>query len=178
MHHLQNEEWLSWLTVLSCWHHKILVVTSDWIAFLCGFCTGSLYCAKYCVFTAIWQKRSFGTVPVVSRVKAYLEWIWCTGILIEYHMYIPILTWPGMQSSVTSHGSVNDITQHVSLNSFLVLSFDTKMSHLKRRWKFHPYLNWFFFQEDSITGNISMGICSSQFHKKYYYIWCIKWCKC
>ena len=88
VHHLQNEEWLSWLTVLSCWHHKILVVTSDWIALLCGYCTGSLYCAKYCVFTAIWQKRSFGTVSVVSRVNAYLEWIWCTETLIEYHMYL------------------------------------------------------------------------------------------
>ena len=49
--------------------------------------------------------------------------------------HVPILTWPGVTSSLTSHGSVNDITQHFSLNSFLVLSFDTKMSHFKRRWK-------------------------------------------
>ena len=40
-----------------------------------------------------------------------------------------------MTLSLTSHGSVNDITQHFSLNSFLVLSFETKMSHLKCRWK-------------------------------------------
>ena len=51
------------------------------------------------------------------------------------HVGLPILTWPGVTPSLTSHGSVNDITQHFSLNSFLVLSFDTKMSHLKRRWK-------------------------------------------
>ena len=49
--------------------------------------------------------------------------------------HVPILTWPGMTSSLTSHGSVNDITQIFSLNSFLMLSFDTKMSHLKRRLK-------------------------------------------
>ena len=49
--------------------------------------------------------------------------------------HVPILTWSGVTPSLTSHGSVNDITQHFSLNSFLVLSFDTKMSHLKRRWK-------------------------------------------
>ena len=49
--------------------------------------------------------------------------------------HVLILTWPGMTPSLTSHGSVNDIIQHLSLNSFLVLSFDTKMSHLKRRWK-------------------------------------------
>ena len=49
--------------------------------------------------------------------------------------HVPILTWPGMTSSLTSHGSVNDITRHFSWNSFLMLSFDTKMSHLKWRWK-------------------------------------------
>ena len=49
--------------------------------------------------------------------------------------HVSILTWPGMTSSLTSHGSVNYITQQFSLNSFLVLSFDTNMSHLERRWK-------------------------------------------
>ena len=49
--------------------------------------------------------------------------------------HVPILTWPCMTSSLTSHGSVNDITRHFSWNSFLMLSFDTKMSHLKRRWQ-------------------------------------------
>ena len=50
--------------------------------------------------------------------------------------HVPILTWPGVMSSLRAHGSVNDITKQFSLNLFLVLSFDTKMSHLKRRWKF------------------------------------------
>ena len=49
--------------------------------------------------------------------------------------HVPILTWPGVTSSLTSHGSVNDVIKHFSLYSLLVLSFDTKMSHLKRRWK-------------------------------------------
>ena len=49
--------------------------------------------------------------------------------------HVPIWTWPSVTSSHTSHGPVNDITQHFFLNSFLVLSFDTKMPHLKRRRK-------------------------------------------
>ena len=49
--------------------------------------------------------------------------------------HVAILTWPGMTLSLASHGSVNAITQHFSLNSFLVLSFDAKMSRLKRRWE-------------------------------------------
>ena len=49
--------------------------------------------------------------------------------------YVPILTWPAMTSSLSLHRSVNDTTQHFSLNSFLVLSFDTEMSHLKHQWK-------------------------------------------
>ena len=46
--------------------------------------------------------------------------------------YVLSLTWPGMTSSPMSHVSPNDITQRFSLNSFLLLSFDTKMSHFKR----------------------------------------------
>ena len=137
MHHLQNEEWLSMLTIPShCWHHQGLVATSDRIAFLCRYWTGSLYCTKYCVFTTIWQKRSFGVLLIDSRVNAYSEWMWCTGTLITYHMYL-FLTWPGMTSSLTSHGSNYDITQHFSLISIFVLSFDTKMSHLNANEKFY-----------------------------------------
>ena len=40
-----------------------------------------------------------------------------------------------MTSSLTSYGSVNDITQHFPLNSFLVLSFDAIMYQLRSRWK-------------------------------------------
>ena len=54
---------------------------------------------------------------------------------ISFVSHVPILTWPDMTSSLTSRESVNDMTQHLSLNSFLLLSFDTKMSHLKHRWK-------------------------------------------
>ena len=54
---------------------------------------------------------------------------------IDNISHVPILTWPGMTSSLTSHGSVIDIIRHFFLNKFLMLSFDTKMSHLKRRWK-------------------------------------------
>ena len=118
MHHPQNEEWLPLLIVPShCWHHRRLVATSDWIVSLCGYWTELLYCTKFCVFTTIWQKTNLihGNTANISHV--------------------PIFTWPGMTSSLTSHGSVNDITEHFPLNSFLLLSFDTKMSQLKRLWK-------------------------------------------
>ena len=49
--------------------------------------------------------------------------------------HVPILTWSGMTSSLTSHGSVNDITRYFSWSSLLMLSFDTKMYNLKQRWK-------------------------------------------
>ena len=45
-------------------------------------------------------------------------------------------------------------------------------------WKFALYFNLSVLQEHSITENISMDIFSSQIYQKYYYIRCIKWCKC
>ena len=41
-------------------------------------------------------------------------------------------------------------------------------------WKFDLYFNQCVLQEDSITQSISMEISSSE----YFYIRCIKWCKC
>ena len=38
---------------------------------------------------------------------------------------VPILSWTDMTSSLKSHGSINDVTQHFPLNLFLVLSFGT-----------------------------------------------------
>ena len=132
MYHLHNEEWLPSLTVSSrCWHHKGLVATSDWIAFLCGYCTGWLHCTKYRVFATIWQKNDHLGSFLWFKVRMNLMHGNTDSI-----SHVFILTWPGMTSSLTSHDSVNDITQHFSLNSFVVLSFDTKMSHLRRRWKF------------------------------------------
>ena len=93
--------------------------------------------------------------------------------------HVHILTYLGMTSSLTSE--INDITQHFSLNLFLVLSFDTKMESFRGKpifWKFALYSNQCVLQEHSITANISMDISSSQFYQKYYYIWCIKRCKC
>ena len=69
---------------------------------------------------------------------------------------VSILTLPGMTSSLTSHGSVNDITRHFSLNSFLLLSVDTEHFHLKHRWKIvraNQYYGFFFF----ISINVSFG---------------------
>ena len=57
------------------------------------------------------KNRSFGVIFMISRVNAYSEWNWCTGLLKNIS-HVPFLTWPGMTSSFTSHGWVNDITQH------------------------------------------------------------------
>ena len=107
---------------------------SDWIAFLYGYSTGSLYCTKYCVFTTIWQKTIIWC-PFYGFKSKRLFGINLLHGNSDDISHVPILTYPGMTSSLTSHGSVNDITQHFSFNLFLVLSFDTKMSPLKRRWK-------------------------------------------
>ena len=74
--------------------------------------------------------------------------------------HVPILTKIGMTSSLTSHGSVDDITQHFFLNSFLVLSFDTKISHLKRRWK-DLRANQSYGNLPFISSNVSFGITVS-----------------
>ena len=62
------------------------------------------------------------------------------------------------------------------------------MSHLKRRWKVLranqfsgnvPFISIKCdLQEDSITENISKDMSSSEFYKKYHYIWRTKWYKC
>ena len=111
-----------------------MVATSDWITFLCGYWTGSLYCTKYCVFTTIRTKTIIWGLFYGFKSKRLFRMNLMHGNT-DNISHVPILTWPGMTSSLSSRGSVNDITQHFPLNSFLVLSFDAKMSHLKRRWK-------------------------------------------
>ena len=120
-----------------CWLFPVTVdIIRHWLSqvtelpFLCW----SPYCTKNCVFTTIWQKWSFGVPFHGFKGKRLFRMNRVHGNT-DNISHIPILTWPGMTSSFTSHGSVNDITQHFPLNSFLVLSFDTKMSHLKRLWK-------------------------------------------
>ena len=113
-----------------CWLFLVNVdIIRDWLPlgtelpFCVGGCwTGSLYCTKLCVFITIWQNNGhLGPFFMVSRVNAYSEWIWCTGTHTDNISHVLILTWPGMTASLTSHGSVNDITRHFSWNSFLML---------------------------------------------------------
>ena len=111
-----------------------MVATRDWIAFLCRYLTGSLYYTKYCVFTTIWQKTIIWGLFYGFKSKRLFRINLMHGNT-DNISHVPILTWPGMTSSLSSLGSGNDITEHSSLNSLLVLSFDTKMSHLRRRWK-------------------------------------------
>ena len=88
----------------------------------------------YCVFTTIWQKTIIWDPFYGFKSKRLFRMNLMHGNT-DNISHMPILTWPGVTSSFASHRSVNDITQHLSLNLFLVLSFDTKMSLVKRRWK-------------------------------------------
>ena len=74
---------------------------------------------------------------------------------IDNILHVYILIWPGVKSLLTSHGSVNDITQHFSLNLFLLLSFDTKMPHLKR-W-------WWIFRVKQCYGNLPFILINVSF---------------
>ena len=82
----------------------------------------------------LWQKRSFSG-PFHGFKSKRLFRMNLMHRNTDNISHVPILTWQGTTSSLTSHGSINDITQHFSLNLFLMSSFDTKMSHLKSRRK-------------------------------------------
>ena len=81
------------------------------------------------------------------------------------------------------------LIKKISSNSFLVLPFDTEMSHLKRRWKVLR-ANQCYDNLPFISINVSFGRTvslqtfpwifphSNFIKKKYYNIRCIKWCKC
>ena len=135
MHHVLNEEWLSLLTVPShCWHHYGLVAASDWIAFFVWVLNWVAVLHQVLCFYNHMKKTIILGPFYCFKSKRLLRMNLMRGNT-ENISHVAILTWPGMTSSLTSHRSVNDITQRFSFNSFLVLSLDTKMSHLKRRWK-------------------------------------------
>ena len=124
-----------------CWLFLVTVdIIRDWLQQVTElpFCTGielGRCTTPSTVFSQPYvKKRSFGVLFMVFKSKHLFRMNLMHGNT-DNISHVPILTWPGVTSSLTSHGSVSEITQHFSLNSFLVLSFDTKMSHLKRRWK-------------------------------------------
>ena len=130
------------------------------------------------------EKRSFEVLfmfqkwtPIQNESDAREHWwhIACTYFDMALYDVIAYVTWVGKWHHST-----------FSLNSFLLLSFGTKMSHLKRWYKVLrtnqcygnlPFISIPVLQKDSITENISMDIFSSKFYQKYYYIRSIKWCK-
>ena len=113
-----------------CWLFLVTVdIIRDWLpqvtelCFLRGCWTGLLYCTKYYVFTTIWPKTIIWGPFYGFKSKRLFRMNLMHGNT-DNISYVPILTWPGMTSSLTSHGLVNYITQYFSLNSFLVLPFD------------------------------------------------------
>ena len=124
-----------------CWLFLVTVdIIRDWLPQVTElpFCTGielSSCTAPSTVFSQPYGKKKIIWGPFYGFKSKRLFRMNLMHRNTDNISDVPILTWPGVTSPLTSHGSVNDITQHFSLNSFLVLSFDTKMSHLKRRWK-------------------------------------------
>ena len=155
------------------WHHQGLVATSDWIAFVCGYCTGSLYRTNCCVYSTTWRKDHLG--PFYGFKSKRLFWINLKNGNNDTVACVPILSWPAMMSSLKSHGSINDDTQHFFLKFvscatiwYKNVPLDTLMYNVKGKpmlWKFALYINYCVFQEDNTTENISMHISSSQFYK-------------
>ena len=124
-----------------CWLFLVTVdIIRKWLLQVTElpFCTGielGRCTAPSAVFSQPYgKKRSFGVLFYGFKSKRLFRMNLVHGNT-DNISHVPILPWPGVTSSLTSHGSVNDITQHFSLNSVLVLSFDTIISHLKRRWK-------------------------------------------
>ena len=125
-----------------CWVFLVTVdIIRDWLPqvppelpFCVGIELGRCIAPSTVFLQPYVKKRTFGALLYGSKNKHLFRMNLMHGNT-DNISHVPILTWPGMKSSITSHGSVNDITEHLSLNYFLVLSFDTKMSHLKRRRK-------------------------------------------
>ena len=104
--------------------------TSYWIAFLRRSWTHQVLC----LLNHVEQNTIIWGPVMVSSVNAYSEWKLIHGNT-DNVSHVPILIWPSMTSSLTSHGSLNDITQvFFRSNSFFMLSFDINISHLIRRW--------------------------------------------
>ena len=131
------------------------------------FCVGIVHgcsTAPSAVFSQPYgKKRPFGVLFVASRVNTYSE------------SHVPILTWPGMTSSLTSHGSLM-----TSLNILLKLvsrtiiwyekgPLETSIENFKGEqilWKFAIYFNWCVLQKHNTNENISADMCPSQFYLK------------
>ena len=149
---------------------------------LLGCCTALSAC-ECCVKSTIWQETITWGSFCGFKSKCLFRMNLMHGNT-ENIPHVPTLTWPGMMSSLTSHGLVDDITQHFCLNSFLVLSFDTKISHLKRRWKTSrankcyrnlPFISIDVSSRNTIPLKTFPWMCAHpNSMKKYYYIWFIK----
>ena len=119
------------------------------------YCIGSLYCTKCCVFTTIWRKKIIWCTFNGFKSKRLFRMNLVHGNT-DNISHVPILKWPGMTSSLTSHGPVNDITQHSFLKfaSCVIIPLETSMESFRGKymlWKFALYSNQCYLQEDSIT---------------------------
>ena len=176
-----------------CWLFLVTVdIIRDWLPQVTElpFCTGielGRCTAPSTVFSQPYgKKRPFGVLFMVFKSKRLIRMKLMHGNT-DSISHVPILTWPGVMSSLTSQGSVNDITQHFSLNWFLVLSFDTKCPTWNVDGKF-----WWQTNVMEICPLFWL-MCPSweQYHWKHFHgyfliptLWqmllhsIIKWCKC
>ena len=162
MQHLQNGKLLSLLNVPSRWWYLWrLAATSEWIAFLCGYCSGSLHRTKYCVYSIIHKRGLFWVLFMVSNENAYSQWISCLETFITYHMY---LLWHGR----VWHHRLRHMGRYIWYNN---IPLQTSIGNFKSEpilRKFVFYSNKGVLQEDGTVENISVDISSSQYDFKSY----------
>ena len=134
-----------------------------------GRCTGPRFTQPY------GKSRSFGVPFLVLSVNNCTRSIRCNKTLYNISQ-VPVLTWPDMTSSLTSHGPRNDTTQRLFLEFvsctvtwYKDISFQTSMKIFNdeiKLWKFALYFIACVIQEDTAIENIVMDISSSQFYWK------------
>ena len=149
------------------------------------YCNGSLHRTKGFVYSTIW-KTSIIWDPFSCFQRKQLFKMNMIHQNTDNISHAPILAWPGMTSSPMSHASQNDITQHFFLNSFLVLSLDTKRFHSKHLWNIFMMKQIYailpLFPQMSRSGRQ----CSWKYFSGYVFIPIlsntialdVSWCKC
>ena len=160
----------------------------NWLnCILCRYCTGSLHRTKCYVYSTMW-KNPIICGPFYGFKRKRLFKMHLMHGNPDNISRVPILTWPGMTSSLTPNGSLNDTTDDVFLTFvscaiiwYKNVPLQMSMENFKGepiQMKFDLYFNQCVLQEDSTTENISLDISWCQFYtKKCFHIWYIKWCK-
>ena len=111
MHHLLNEEWLPlWavLVAIDIIREKLPLMTEVPFVPIMHWAPAA---HQDCVYSSRRKIDRIWVLFLVSSVKTCSKFIWNTDNI----SHVPIVACPGITSSLTSHGSPNDTTQHFFL---------------------------------------------------------------